>query len=122
MLQQFSAYCPRRNLPDRPLRPDLRVGVLLADLPLLGRGIQERAAFSISIQSDTGQGIVAQAAKYMTALKALAESEGLRGARLLIITGQPNEQLADLVQVQAEKAGVKCEWHLYRVRFELSKA
>jgi hypothetical protein len=66
------------------------------------------------------QGIVAQAAKYMAALKAHAESEGLRGARLMIITGQPNEQLADLVQLQSEKVGVKCDWLLYRVRFELS--
>lgn len=68
------------------------------------------------------QGIVAQAAKYMRALKAHADSEGLRGARLMIITGQPDEQLADLVQLQSEKVGVKCEWLLYRVRFELSRA
>jgi hypothetical protein len=67
------------------------------------------------------QGIVAQAAKYMTALKARAESEGLRGARLMIISGQPDEQLADLVQFQSEKIGVKCQWLLYRVRFELGE-
>ncbi|MGV0795784.1 hypothetical protein ABQF26_02380 [Mycolicibacterium elephantis] len=65
------------------------------------------------------QGIVAQAAKYMTALKHRAEADGLRGARLMIITGQPNAQLADQVQVQAENIGVKCEWLLYSVRFEL---
>lgn len=68
------------------------------------------------------QGIVAQAAKYMSALKTQAESEGLRGARLMIITGQPDDQLADLVQLQSAKVGVKCEWLLYRVRFELSRA
>lgn len=68
------------------------------------------------------QGIVAQAARYMAALKAQAKAEGLRGARLMIITGQPNEQLSDLVHLQSETLGVKCEWLLYRVRFELSKA
>lgn len=67
------------------------------------------------------QGIVAQAAKYMTALKHRAEADGFRGARLMIITGQPNAQLADQVQVQAEKIGVKCEWLLYSVRFELQR-
>ncbi|MGV0646753.1 hypothetical protein ABQE44_25545 [Mycolicibacterium sp. XJ2546] len=67
------------------------------------------------------QGIVAQAAKYMTALKSQAEADGLRGARLLIITGQPNAQLANQVQVQAERIGVKCEWLLYSVRFELKR-
>ncbi|TDY09766.1 hypothetical protein BCL50_1863 [Mycolicibacterium litorale] len=68
------------------------------------------------------EGIVAQAAKYMDALKTAAEAQGHKGARLMIITGQPNEQLAEQVQVHAEKVGVRCEWLLYRVRFELKKA
>ncbi|KUI34669.1 hypothetical protein AU195_09095 [Mycobacterium sp. IS-1496] len=49
--------------------------------------------------------IVAQAARYMRALKSAAEEKGLEGARLL----------------HAEQVGVKCEWQLYRVRFELKK-
>ncbi|MBB2770724.1 UNVERIFIED_ORG: hypothetical protein GGE11_001637 [Mycolicibacterium obuense] len=65
--------------------------------------------------------IVAQAAKYMHALKSAASAQGLKGARLMIITGQPNEELAEQVQLHAEKIGVKCEWQLYRVRFELKK-
>ncbi|BBZ55208.1 hypothetical protein MPHO_22000 [Mycolicibacterium phocaicum] len=68
------------------------------------------------------QGIVAQAAKYMKALKAQAEAEGLRGARLMIITGQPDEQLEEAVQAHADKLGVKTDWLLYRVRFELRSA
>ncbi|KAA0098905.1 hypothetical protein CIW49_13595 [Mycolicibacterium sp. P1-18] len=68
------------------------------------------------------QGIVAQAAKYMKALKAQAIVEGRRGARLIIITGQPDEELAELVQIQSEKIGVRTDWLLYRVRFELSEA
>jgi hypothetical protein len=68
------------------------------------------------------QGIVAQAAKYMKALKVQALAEERPGARLMIVTGQPNEELAEQVQVHAEWIGVKCEWLLYRVRFELIKA
>lgn len=67
------------------------------------------------------KGIVAQAAKYMAALKDQAAAEGLRGARLMIITGQPDPELSELVHVQAEKLGVKCEWFLYSVRFDLSR-
>ncbi len=71
---------------------------------------------------EPNQGIVGQAAKYMKALKALAEAEGLRGARLMIITGQPDDELADAVQVHAKDIGVKADWLLYRVRFELRDA
>ena len=68
------------------------------------------------------QGVVAQAGRYMEALKAKADADGRRGARLMIVTGQPDEELAELVQQQAEKLGVKTEWFLYRVQFELNPA
>lgn len=68
------------------------------------------------------QGVVAQAGKYMKALKAQADADGRRGARLMIITGQPDDELAELVQQQAEKVGVRTDWFLYRVRFELNRA
>ena len=91
-------------------------------LDLVAVDARTRELVGIELKAgEPDQGIVAQAAKYMTALKAQAEAEGLRGARLVIITGQPDEQLADLIQVQSEKIGVKCEWYLYRVRFELSE-
>ena len=100
---------------EKTLAPGSRPDLVAVD-------IKSRELVGIELKAgEPDQGIVAQAAKYMTALKAHAELEGLRGARLMIITGQPNEQLADLVQLQAEKVGVKCEWLLYRVRFELSK-
>jgi hypothetical protein len=64
--------------------------------------------------------LVRQAAKYMRALKAQAKSEGRQGARLMIVTGQPDESLAEDVQIHAEKSGVKTEWLLYRVSFGVS--
>ncbi|CAA0138230.1 Uncharacterised protein [Mycolicibacterium vanbaalenii] len=66
------------------------------------------------------QGLVAQAARYMKALKEMAKAENRPGARLVIITGQPDEELSELVQLQSERLGVKTDWFLYRVRFELS--
>ncbi|MGE2718449.1 hypothetical protein [Mycolicibacterium celeriflavum] len=64
--------------------------------------------------------IVGQSAKYMRALKAQADADGRKGARLVIVTGQPDDDLAELVQIQAQKFGVKTEWLLYRVSLELS--
>ncbi len=55
----------------------------------------------------------------MKALKELAELEGRPGARLMIVTGQPDDELAENVQAHAERVGVKTDWCLYRVRFEL---
>jgi hypothetical protein len=66
--------------------------------------------------------IVAQSAKYMKALAARAKNEGRPGARLLIVTGQPDELLADLVQVVAKRHGVKTSWLLYNVTIELTEA
>jgi cystathionine beta-lyase family protein involved in aluminum resistance len=58
----------------------------------------------------------------MQALSRHAASEGRPGARLLIVTGQPDQSLAENVHVHAEKHGVKTEWLLYRVSIELSDA
>jgi hypothetical protein len=66
--------------------------------------------------------VIGQAAKYMQALARYAEREGRPGARLLIVTGQPDQSLAERVQVHAEKHGVKTQWLLYRVSIELSEA
>ena len=66
--------------------------------------------------------VVGQAAKYMQSLARQAAKEDRPGARLLIVTGQPDESLAERVQAHAEKHGVKTQWLLYRVSIELSEA
>ena len=66
--------------------------------------------------------VVGQAAKYMRSLVRQAKTEGRPGARLLIVTGQPDESLAELVQAHAERYGVKTQWLLYRVSMDLSEA
>jgi len=94
-----------------------------AKIDLLAIDTKTRELVGIELKAkEPDQGIVAQAAKYMKALKALAEAEGHRGARLVIITGQPDAELAELVQNQADKIGVPTDWLLYRVKFELRPA
>jgi predicted O-linked N-acetylglucosamine transferase (SPINDLY family) len=58
----------------------------------------------------------------MQSLARQAAKEDRPGARLLIVTGQPDESLAERVQTHAEKHGVRTEWLLYRVSIELSEA
>ncbi|MEZ0339870.1 hypothetical protein ACAG25_07795 [Mycobacterium sp. pV006] len=90
-------------------------------IDLLAVDTKSRELVGIELKAEEpDQGIVAQAAKYMRALKTRAESEG-RAARLIIVTGQPDEELEDAVQIQAEKTGVRTDWFLYRVRFELNR-
>lgn len=58
----------------------------------------------------------------MTALALQAQKEGRPGARLLIVTGQPDRNLREQVQQLAETRGVKTEWLLYQVSVSLEKA
>ena len=58
----------------------------------------------------------------MTALRRLAKKEGRPGARLLIVTGQPDPNLQAEVQELAAKRNVKTEWLVYRVSLKLTEA
>lgn len=63
--------------------------------------------------------IVAQAAKYMVALQSQAKKEDRPGARLLIVTGQPDPNLRAQVLELAKSRGVKTDWLLYEVSVKL---
>ena len=52
----------------------------------------------------------------------LDTTEGRPSARLLIVTGQPDQNLHRDVQVLADKEKVKTQWLLYRVNIELTEA
>ena len=58
----------------------------------------------------------------MTALARRAKDEGRPRARLLIVTGQPDQRLQSAVQELAERRGVKTEWLLYQVSIDLTDA
>jgi hypothetical protein len=51
-----------------------------------------------------------------------AAEDGRPGARLLIVTGQPDEGLAKLVQRHADDFGVKTDWLMYKVEIDLFAA
>jgi hypothetical protein len=91
------------------------------DLLAVDRKSDELVGFELKA-SDGDDRLVGQAAKYMSALAAQAEKEGRAGARLVIVTGQPDEELNVRVQDLADKYAVKTEWLLYSVSIDLSKA
>lgn len=117
--QQFLSSATRSlRVRDREklLAPGARIDLVAVDT-------KTRELVGIELKAEEPDpGIVAQAARYMVALKRQAEVEGLRGARLLIVTGQPDDVLAEAVQAHADRLGVKTDWLLYRVKFELKRA
>lgn len=59
------------------------------------------------------EGLVNQAARYMTALKARASERNRPGARLIIVTGQPDPEIQSRVEILAQKEGVPVQWFIY---------
>lgn len=113
-------YCKKNNLEIRGaevrIADNCRVDILAVDTKS-----RELVGFELKA-TGADERVVAQSAKYMKALAAQAKREQLRGARLLIVTGQPDESLAELVQDVARKHGVKTSWLLYRVSIDLAEA
>lgn len=111
------AYAKKNNLKIQSREARLAHGVVI-DLLAVDSKTDELVGIELKAE-EADDRVVGQAAKYMRALKTKAESEGRKGARLLIVTGQPDEDLAEHVQTEAEKYGVPTQWLLYRGRFEL---
>jgi len=82
---------------------------------------RELVGFELKAQ-EAKDGLAHQSARYMRALARRAESDGRPGARLLIVTGQPDQDLHRDIQALADKEKVKTQWLLYRVNIELTEA
>lgn len=112
-------YCKKNNLDIRGsevrIADNCRIDLLAVD-----KKSGELVGFELKA-TGADERIVAQSAKYMKALAAQAEKEDRPGARLLIVTGQPDETLAEQVQDAAKKHGVKTSWLLYRVTIDLEE-
>ena len=78
-------------------------------------GIELKAA-------EPDKGLVSQAGRYMSALKQKAARDGRRGARLLIVSGQPDQEFQSQVQAVAAKRGVPTNWLIYTVDLALKEA
>lgn len=75
--------------------------------------------FELKVSDGDGR-LFDQAARYMACLAKKAKQENRSGARLVIVTGQPNAELAERIQDLATHYGVRTEWLLYTVNVELS--
>lgn len=78
-------------------------------------GIELKAA-------EPDKGLVSQAGRYMTALKQKAARDGRPGARLLIVSGQPDQEFQSQVQALAAKRGVPTQWLIYTADLALKEA
>nr|WP_090339732.1 endonuclease NucS domain-containing protein [Mycolicibacterium malmesburyense]CRL68246.1 hypothetical protein CPGR_00798 [Mycolicibacterium malmesburyense] len=68
------------------------------------------------------KGLVSQAGRYMDALKRKAAEDRRPGARLVIVSGQPDEEFRSQVEIIAEKRGVPTEWLIYTVSLSLKES
>ena len=96
-------------------------GSAIIDLLAVDKKTNELVGFELKVDDDDGR-LFDQAARYMTWLAKLAKHEKRRGARLIIVTGQPNPDLAARVRELASRYEVPTEWLLYKVNVELSVA
>ncbi|MCW2685338.1 MAG: hypothetical protein JWR37_228 [Mycobacterium sp.] len=91
-------------------------------IDLLAEDKKTRELVGFELKATQGDDrLVGQAAKYMRSLARQAAQEDRPGARLLIVTGQPDEDLAERVQTHAKEHGVETEWLLYHVSIDLSE-
>jgi hypothetical protein len=93
----------------------------IIDLLAVDKKTDELVGFELKVSDGDGR-LFDQAARYMSCLVRQAKKEGRSGARLIIVTGQPNPELAARVQELADKYGVRTDWLLYNVSIDLSSA
>lgn len=122
LVKNFAAltYIRKQGLKLRRSEARIAAGAIV-DLLAEDTHTRELVGFELKTEA-ADERIVAQAAKYMSALKIQADKEDRPGARLLIVTGQPDPNLRDQVQELAASRGVPTEWLLYKVSVELKPA
>lgn len=64
--------------------------------------------------------LLAQVNKYLPALADRAAKDDRPGARLIVFSGQPDSRIVDACRATADRLGVALEWHLYKLRVEMS--
>lgn len=122
LVKNFAAltYIRKHGLKLRRSEARIAAGAII-DLLAEDTTTHELVGFELKADA-AGDRIVGQAGRYMTALRSQAEKEGKPGARLLIVTGQPDPNLNDQIQQLATSSGVKTEWLLYQVSVDLKPA
>ncbi len=92
----------------------------IIDLLAEDKKSHELVGFELKTQQADDR-LLTQVEKYTTALSRQAKKEGKPGARLLIVTGQPDQHLQSAVQDLANLRGVKTQWLLYSVQLDLTE-
>ncbi|OBG23483.1 hypothetical protein A5765_18775 [Mycolicibacterium celeriflavum] len=93
-------------------------GSAIIDLLAVDKKSDELVGFELKV-SEGDDRLLGQAARYMSCLASQAKKEGRSGARLIVVTGQPDADLGGRVRELGERYGVKTEWLLYKVSVEL---
>lgn len=119
LVKNFAAltYVRKHGLKLRRAEARIAAGCVI-DLLAEDPATRELVGFELKAE-EADERIVAQAEKYMTALQSEAKKENRPGARLLIVTGQPDPNLRKLVLELAESRGVRTDWLLYEVSVKL---
>ena len=123
MQRNFAAlsYVKEHRLKFR--KPEARIEGYRCRVDLLAEDRKNHLLVGFELKHDApGRDLVSQAGDYMDALRALAEKEGLRGARLVIVTGQPDPNRQAQIQEFAKTRGVETTWLLYRLSMKLTEA
>ena len=122
LVKNFAAltYIRKQGLTLRRSEARIAAGAII---DLLAEDTKTHELMGFELKADAaGDSIVGQAGRYMAALRSQADKEGKPGARLLIVTGQPDPNLHNQIQQLAESSGVKTEWLLYHVSVDLKPA
>lgn len=93
-------------------------GSAVIDLLAVDKKTDELVGFELKVDAGDDR-LLGQAARYMSCLVNQAKKEGRSGARLVIITGQPDAELAVRVHELGAHYGVKTEWLLYKVNVDV---
>lgn len=96
-------------------------GSAIIDLLAVDKKTDELVGFELKV-ADGDDRLLGQAARYMSCLSAQAKKEGRAGARLIIVTGQPNPDLDRRVRELGTHYGVRTEWLLYSVTVDVFPA
>jgi len=114
------AYVKKHNL--RLRGPEQRIAEnCIVDLLAHDQKLDQLVGFELKVGEGDDR-LIGQVTKYLSALKKQADREHRAGARLVVVTGQPDEELAARIHDLAERYEVPVDWLLYSVSIDLAEA
>ncbi|ORW12743.1 hypothetical protein AWC16_06140 [Mycolicibacter longobardus] len=91
-------------------------------LDILAEDKKTKALVGIELKAqEPKRDLVSQAGSYMTALKKMSAAKDLPTPRLLIVTGQPDQEFQRDIKTLSEKYGVPVQWLIYTISLTLKE-